>query len=219
MNDFIGHGVFNLEQYGPEHHGDHRLFRSRMVREIKGKNDKPYEKSHLTIQGHCDSDKEAILTQSPTIERMSQRLILILAPGLMKDHGMTVVLRDITLAYPQSKSAFQSTICADLLTKLKDRYSLGTLIRFVKPLHEIAEAGVHWFNTYQNHHCEALCMTASTFNPCLLIDQSDCFCLAGKQTDDTRMLVTAELASEEYAKLQEAQLRAKPRTKWHKILQ
>ena len=47
-----------------------------MVHEIKGETTvKPYEKSRLIIQGYKDDGKRTILTQSPTIQRASQRLI------------------------------------------------------------------------------------------------------------------------------------------------
>ncbi len=42
-----------------------------MVRKVKGKTTKPYEKSRLVIQGYNNEEKEAILTQSPTIQRAS----------------------------------------------------------------------------------------------------------------------------------------------------
>ena len=55
-----------------------------MVNEIKGKTTEiPYEKSRLVIQGYQDNGKEVILTQAPTIQRASQRLILALTPSLM----------------------------------------------------------------------------------------------------------------------------------------
>lgn len=55
-----------------------------MVREVKGQNEKLYEKSRLVIQGYNDVGKEAILTQTPTIQRVSQRIITALAPSLAK---------------------------------------------------------------------------------------------------------------------------------------
>ncbi|KAI1006668.1 hypothetical protein K3495_g1550 [Podosphaera aphanis] len=49
-----------------------RIFRLRMVREIKDKTTAhPYEKSRLVVQGHNDHEKRFILTQSPTIQRCS----------------------------------------------------------------------------------------------------------------------------------------------------
>lgn len=81
INDLVCAGVFKLKLFDPvEHRG--RIFKSRMVREVKGIGNKPYEKSRLVIQGHSDLEKLSILTQSPTIQRMSQRLILSIAPSL-----------------------------------------------------------------------------------------------------------------------------------------
>ena len=55
-----------------------------MVREVKGVTGKPYEKSRLVIQGHSDEGKESILTQSSTIQRVSQRLIVAIAASMGK---------------------------------------------------------------------------------------------------------------------------------------
>lgn len=54
------------------------------------------------IQGHSDSEKTKILTQSPTIQRASQRLLLAIAPSLQRDGKYLLELRDITQAYPQA---------------------------------------------------------------------------------------------------------------------
>ena len=128
INDLVANGVFKFELFDPAiHHG--RIFKSRMVREIKGKNEKPYEKSRLVIQGHTDNDKKGILTQSPTIQRMSQRLILALAPGLI-NKGSIVSLRDITQAYPQAKSTLRREIYAELPRELKENYVINTSRKF-----------------------------------------------------------------------------------------
>ncbi|KAM4054410.1 polyprotein [Hirsutella rhossiliensis] len=46
--------VFSFERYNEAKHGNHHIFRSRMVREVKG---------------HNDQEKTTLLTQSPTIQR------------------------------------------------------------------------------------------------------------------------------------------------------
>ena len=148
ITDLIGRGVFSFELFDEVQHGQYRLFKSRMVREIKGKTDKPYEKSRLVIQGYNDHEKNEILTQSPTIQRMSQRLILAIAPSLLKQ-GLYLELRDITQAYPQSKTNLNRVILASLPTELRSKYPEGTIIRVIRPLYGIAEAGVHWSATYQ----------------------------------------------------------------------
>ncbi|KID80982.1 Reverse transcriptase, RNA-dependent DNA polymerase [Metarhizium guizhouense ARSEF 977] len=90
--------VFRFETYDPVKHGTDRLFKSRLVREIKGKGTTtPYEKSRLVIQGHSDNGKQTILTQSPTIQRSSQRLIVALVPSLAS-RGIFLWMRDITQA-------------------------------------------------------------------------------------------------------------------------
>ncbi|KAM4057859.1 hypothetical protein HRG_014490 [Hirsutella rhossiliensis] len=62
--------VFSFERYNEAKHGNHHIFRSRMVREVKGKETKPYEKSRLVVQGH-NQEKTTLLTQSPTIQRVT----------------------------------------------------------------------------------------------------------------------------------------------------
>ncbi|KAK1914047.1 hypothetical protein P3342_007293 [Pyrenophora teres f. teres] len=211
ISDLVGRGVFEFEQYDKERHGGIRIFKSRLVREVKGKTTKPYEKSRLVIQGYQDHGKEAILTQSPTIQRCSQRVIL--APVLVQ-RGMSIELRDITQAYPQAQTNLQRTILTHLPSELVSKYPEGTLLHVIKPLYGIAEAGVHWWTTYHSHHREELDMSTSTYDPCLLITNgdADAFGLVGMQTDDTLMLGTAVFSSLEEKKLEEAQFRSKPKT-------
>ena len=49
ITDLIGRGVFRFDFYNEDRHGSHRLFKTRMVREIKDKDGKPYEKSRLIV--------------------------------------------------------------------------------------------------------------------------------------------------------------------------
>jgi hypothetical protein len=52
-HNLIGKDVFNFEQYDPVKHGGIRIFKSRLVRKIKGKaTNALYEKSRLVIQGY-----------------------------------------------------------------------------------------------------------------------------------------------------------------------
>jgi hypothetical protein len=142
-------GVLKPQLYSVKTHGKSKIFNSRMVREVKGKNTPlPYEKSRLIIQGYNDNDKKNILTKSPIIQRCSQRLIFAIAPTLIMQ-GMQLCLRDITQAYPQSRDPLQRVILAHLPKELKRKYPDGTILRVIKPLYGIAEAGVHWFDTYQ----------------------------------------------------------------------
>lgn len=85
------------------------------------------------------------------------------------------------------------------------------MLRVVKPLCGIAEAGVHWFVTYQNHHKDKLEMANSTFDPCLLISRSDSTTvgLTAKQTDDTLSVGEKAFATKEEKEIERAGLRHK----------
>ncbi|EDU51549.1 conserved hypothetical protein [Pyrenophora tritici-repentis Pt-1C-BFP] len=192
IDDLVGRGVFSFELFDPTLHGGYRIFKSRMVREVKGK----------TMVRYNDEGKHEILTQSPTIQRASQRLILALAPALL-DEGMVVELRDITQAYPQAQT---------------ELFRTETIIRVIKPLYGIAEAGVHWFATYQGHHCKELDMATSTYDPCLLITNGrrEAFGIVGLQTDDTLAIGTPAFSGAEDAALQKANFRAKPKERLSK---
>ncbi|KAM4057231.1 cwf18 domain containing protein [Hirsutella rhossiliensis] len=191
ITDLVGRGVFQFERYDQM---------------IKGINTKPYEKSRLVIQGHNDFEKTTLLTQSPTIQRVSQRLILAIAPGLLQNYGITLSLRDITQAYPQSQTKLSRTILTYLPTELQGKYPNGTIIRVIKPF--------HWFRTYQQHHLEKLDMSTSTYDSCLLISNTgpDTLGIVGMQTDDTLILGTNNFSTREEEELQKAEFRSKPKT-------
>ncbi|KAI0994211.1 hypothetical protein K3495_g13971 [Podosphaera aphanis] len=73
-----------------------RIFGSRFVDQIKNEGtEKAFEKSRLVVQAYNDAGKKNILTQAPTIRRVSQRLILILS--LIFD--LPLYTRDISQAY------------------------------------------------------------------------------------------------------------------------
>jgi len=113
------------------------------MREVKRKKtDTLYEKSRLIVQGFGDNDKEIILTQAPTIQRASQRLIMALTPALMS-RDASLWLRDITQAYVQSTTRLNRTILARLLIQLQHQYPPDTIMVVIKPLYGIAETGTH----------------------------------------------------------------------------
>jgi hypothetical protein len=70
-----------------------------MVNEVKSKGiNFPYEKSRIMIQGYSNDGKKMMLTQFPTIQRASQRVILAVASFLLKQE-MHLWLRNIIQAY------------------------------------------------------------------------------------------------------------------------
>ena len=215
IDSLIGRGVFALERFDEARHGRLRIFNMRFVNEIKDKLTQPYEKTRMVLAGHHDTGKQSVLTRSPTIQRCSQRLILAIAVNLRKA-GYQIALRDITQAYVQSTTTLNRPILARLPDKIHDQYPPDTIIRVIKPLYGIAEAGVHWFITYLNHHITRLRMTTSTYDQCLLIsnpphETNGAMGIAGLQTDDTLILGNQKFLEDEEAQLREAGFTAKPR--------
>jgi hypothetical protein len=211
IDNLIARGVFKFELYDPVKHAKLRIFDSRMVNEVKGKDTAaPYEKSRLVIRGYNDEGKAFILTQSPTIQRASQRLMIALAPCLFQ-RGIILWIRDITQAYVQSQTPLQRTILARIPEQLRDRYPKGTIMTVIKPLYGIPEAGTHWWVTYSTHHRERLQMVTSTYDPCLLISESEKFGIIGMQTDDTLGLTDIQFSGLEEEELQKAAFAAKPK--------
>lgn len=143
INNLISKGVFEFIQFDENTHGVARLFKSRLVREIKiDSNKQEYEKSRLVIQGYADENKKEILTQSPTIQRASQRLMLAIAPALANTIAASISLRNITQAYVQSAIALNRVIFAQLPKEIAHKHPASTIIKVIKPLYGIAESGL-----------------------------------------------------------------------------
>lgn len=210
IDGLLARGVFKLIHKDDPSIGNHRIFGSRMVDEVKGKETAlPYEKSRLVIQAFNDQGKKEILTQSPTIQRVSQRMLLCIAASLRKK-GMSVSIRDITQAYIQAITKLQRKIFARPPKEMIDELPPGTLFEVILPLYGIPEAGNHWFNTYYKHHLNKLMMETSTYDPCLLITkEGEPFGMVGMQTDDTLILGDEAFLAKEDRELKEAKLLAK----------
>ena len=215
IEGLIAKGVFEFVQYNPSKHSGVRIFNSRLVNEIKGKAiNMPFEKSRLVVQAYNDEGKETILTQSPTIQRASQRVMIALAPSLAKDLSkkISLLIHDITQAYIQSTTLLNRLILANLPKEMKDKFPLNTIMVVRKPLYGIPKAGTHWWATYHKHHKEKLAMATSTYDPCLLITTTDkAFGVVGMQTDDTLILGSKEFDALEEDELTKAKFSAKPK--------
>ncbi|KAL4403389.1 hypothetical protein CABS03_15260 [Colletotrichum abscissum] len=206
-------GVYRFILYDPEKHANLRIFKSRMVREIKGKGTpQPYEKSRHVIQGYGDVEKATLLTQSPTVQRCSQRLMMALMASLRKK-GYEIWSRDITQAYTQSATGLTRKILAYLPKEMASKYPKGTIIEVLKPLYGLAESGTHWWATYHDFHINQLSMVTSTYDPRLLVSEheGDQFGIVGMQTDDTLGLSDVNFMNKEDEELQKAGFAAKPK--------
>ena len=209
LNGLLEKGVFEVVNMTDIPQGV-RIFNSRFVDEIKNAGtDKAFEKSRLVVQAYNDHEKELVLTQSPTIQRVSQRLVLALS-AILPDASL--YLRDISQAYVQSNTRLNRDFFVRPPRELK--LGEGLILKVVKPLYGVPEAGNHWFNTYHRHHLDKLRMSESTYDPCLLYtkDKSS-FGVVGLQTDDTLFLANNVFATTEETELNTAGFLAKAREK------
>jgi hypothetical protein len=84
----------------------------------------------------------------------------------------------------------------------------------IRPLYEIAEAGIYWWATYSKHHKDKLFMTTSTYDPCLLITTiKNRFGIVGMQIDDTIILADEYFLILEKNELLNVKFIAKPKEK------
>jgi hypothetical protein len=98
LNGLLEKGVFQVVDARDVPAGV-RIFNSRFVDEIKDQGtDKAFEKSRLVVQAYKDAGKDMVLTQSPTIQQVSQQVILALT-AMLYSAEIGLYLQDITQAY------------------------------------------------------------------------------------------------------------------------
>jgi len=104
-----------------------------------------------------------ISTKSPTVMRISQRLIVSLAPCKPK---LKAYLRDMIQAYTQARTKLERQIFLEAPTEM--RLQPDEVLLVEKPLYGIPESGLHWFLTFQDFHIKELGMKATKIDPCIL---------------------------------------------------
>lgn len=176
LDGLLSRGVFEFVDIKevPE---NNRLFNSRLVDNVKFQGTpKAFEKSRLVIQAYNNAEKRTILTQSPTVQRASQRLLISVA--ISKD--MKIYSRDISQAYTQSKSSLARNIFAKPPQELNIPKNM--VLKLKLPLYRIPEVGTYWFKTYHDHHNIKLKLNQTANDPCLLFSDD---AIVALQTDDT----------------------------------
>ena len=120
-----------------------RIFNARFVDEIKNADiEKTFEKSRFVMQTYNDQIKNFVLTQSPTIQRVSQRLIICLANIFSNSK---LYFRNVIQIYVQ----FNTTLNRDFY--IKPSTELATILeaaencvfKMMKFLYEMSEADNH----------------------------------------------------------------------------
>lgn len=95
---------------------------------------KAFENLRLVVQAYNDLNKDIVLTQSPTIQRISQRLILCLA-ALMPDTSL--YLREISQTYVQLTTNVNRDFHIRPPHELREKLGLNDemILKVVKPLY------------------------------------------------------------------------------------
>jgi hypothetical protein len=126
----------------------------------------------------------------------------------------TLYLRDISQVYVQSTTNLNREFYVRPPQELRTELGLGlgnnTVLKVVKPLYGVPEAGNYWFKTYYSHYINQLYIEQSTYDPCLLQSNTP-FTIIGLQTDDTLFLADNTFAEAEETKLKRAGFVAKER--------
>ncbi|RFU24242.1 hypothetical protein B7463_g12093, partial [Scytalidium lignicola] len=128
----------------------------------------------------------------------------------MEHKSTSLYLRDISQVYVQSITLLNRDFYVRLSPELTEQLGLreGSILRVVKLLYGVLEAGNHWFQTYYSHHVEVLAMKPSTYDLCLLYS-TEPFGVVGLQTDDTLFVGDAQFAELEQEQLKKANFLAK----------
>ncbi|KHJ34346.1 hypothetical protein EV44_g3284 [Erysiphe necator] len=146
----------------------------------------------------------AINEKTATIQflhRKSQRLI----PSLAIYKNFDIFTRDISQAYTQSKSQLLRDFYVRPSTELD--LPTNTILKVLRPLYGVPEAGTHWFHTYHNHRLQKLNLKSSSYDPCLMFNSE---AIVGLQTDDTITACTHSFKLKEEDELLKVKFGAKP---------
>jgi hypothetical protein len=122
---------------------DVRIFNFRFVNEIKHLDtDKAFEKSRLVMQTFNDQNKNLILIQSSTIQRVNQRLIVCLIVVFSK---MNLYLRDIIQTYVQFVTSLNRDFFVRSSVELIKHLDVDSnnILKIVKSLYDVLEADNH----------------------------------------------------------------------------
>jgi hypothetical protein len=87
------------------------------------------------------------------------------------------------------------------------RVKEGTVLKVIRPLYGVPEAGTHWFRTYHTYYTEELGIVSSMFDLCLLFSDQAIIRL---QTDDILIAAIPEFIVLEEAKRAIANFPTKP---------
>jgi hypothetical protein len=135
---------------------DANVLSTRFVLTVKNPGDKEEScKARLVVRGFQDDLKNFLVHQPNTARAVSLRVLLSLSAAL----SFRIWTEDVTQAFVQSTGCLERDVFvvppAEL--GLADDY----LLKLLKPLYGLSDAGDYWSRTMYEHHAKALKMTPS----------------------------------------------------------
>lgn len=137
-------------------------------------------KARFVVQGHRDREKSRLVHTSSNLRQSSVRLLTALAAVL----GFRVWSQDVTQAYLQSADKLMRDIYVKPAKEF--RLSEGQLLKLLKPLYGLTDAGDYWDVTMTRHLKEDLEMTQACLDISLFFKrvQGKLTGLSGMYVDD-----------------------------------
>lgn len=121
-----------------------------------------FEKFRLVVQAY-NHKTHAYLTHASTVQRVSRRSLLAICTIVAV---LQIFTQDVSQAYVQSETRSHRPIFVrppnvlDLFPQV--------VLRVEKPLNEIPEAGLNWYQTNYSHHSRKLSLIPAIYDPCYL---------------------------------------------------
>lgn len=163
INGLIQANVFEIADRSSVPAGS-RIYGCRFVDSKKTNDDgTTYCKSRLVAQNFRDKDALSIMTKSPTVSRLGQRISVATA-AMFPTHA--AYTRDISQAYIQSETTLNRSVYVNAPAEME--LPSDKLLLVKKPLYGIPESGLHWFMTYHRHHTDHLKMKQTCGDSCVL---------------------------------------------------
>jgi transposase InsO family protein len=137
---------------------------SRFVLTVKNvETDRPVFKARLVVGGHRDREKSTLVHDSQTVRASAVRMLLAMAACFDFEIWST----DVNQAYLQAATP----LLRDVFIKAPDVLTLnqGELLRLLKPLYGLSEAGDYWSETLRTFHLTAMQMEGMCGDMCMFM--------------------------------------------------
>ena len=129
-------------------------------------------KSRVVARNYRDAAAKSVPTTSPTVSRWAQRAMLCIAAMCP---SKSTYLRDISQAYTQSESKLAREVYLEAPSEFG--VSEEFVLRAVRPLYGIPEAGLYWFKNISGDTTSIVCI-------CKFVKLMNAYCFGREKSAD-----------------------------------